>query len=319
LIGLGEDHLQRRRYDEAIAILTEAEAILSPKLRDLREAEALLERQFGAAAPFITDPADRETAAETSARLHRTWEAMTEQRRRFTDAVDRTLVLVPAGTFDMGDASGTGARSEGPVRAVAVPAFKIGRTEVTLGEYGRCVADGACASPPGFAPTEATANLPVTHVSWLDAQGYAEWLSAKTGEDYRLPSEAEWEYAARAAVETAYPWGDDIGIARAHCLDCASRGFDGPAPVGSYAANAFGLHDVVGNVWEWTADCWYRDYTSAPMDATAREGGDACGKRVLRGGSWDNAAWLARLSYRAFAPVATQHELYGFRIAKSVD
>ncbi|MDX2143482.1 MAG: SUMF1/EgtB/PvdO family nonheme iron enzyme [Rhodospirillaceae bacterium] len=322
-IGLSEDHIRGRRYDEAVALLVDAEATLSAKVRDLRQAEMLIEQQFGAAAPFIIDPQAGETTEETAARLRRTWESMTDERRRFADAIDRTLVLVPAGVFAMGDSSGTGPKSEGPIRDVQVAAFKIGRTEVTNAEFAACVADRACAIPPEVTPESLTASetqsLPVTHVSWIEAQAYVDWLRAKTGEDYRLPSEAEWEYAARAQARTAYPWGDDIGFTHAHCLDCGTRGIDGPAPVASYAANAFGLHDVVGNVWEWTADCWYRDYTSAPMDAAPREGGEGCSKRVLRGGSWDNAAWLARLSYRAFAPATTRHELYGFRIAKSVE
>jgi formylglycine-generating enzyme required for sulfatase activity len=319
MIGLGADHIHERRHDEAVAVLTEAEATLSSKLRDLRQAEELVEQQFGAALPFLSDPQAGDGGADTAARLRATWEAMTAERRRFADEIDRAMVMVPGGTFLMGDIGGIGAKSEGPVRGVAVPAFKMGRHEVTHGEYARCVAAGACAPPMGLRFDAAGERLPVTHVSWLDAQRYVDWLKAKTGEDYRLPSEAEWEYAARAHVQTAYPWGDTVALNRATCLDCGARMGEGPAPVGSFAANAFGLYDVVGNVWEWTADCWYRDYTSAPMDASARDGGEACGKRVLRGGSWDNAAWLARLSYRAFAPAATPHELYGFRIAKGVE
>ena len=318
LIGLGTEHMANGRHDETVAILTGAESVLSAKLHDLRQAELLIEQQYGSALPLV-DTAEATIPADgTIALLQQTWLDLTDQRRRFIEAVDAGLVLIPAGTFSMGDLAGSGARSESPVRSVAVSAFRIGRYEVTRGEYRACVEAGACL--PRGTTDAADMSLPIANLSWLDAQRYVDWLRMKTGDDYRLPSEAEWEYAARAGAFTPYPWGEHVGRGKANCLDCGST-WDGagPAPVGSFAANAFGLHDMIGNVWEWTADCWYRDYTSAPAVAALREGTGTCEKRVLRGGSWDNAAWLARLSYRAFAPAATQHELYGFRIAKSVE
>ncbi|MBL8644049.1 MAG: SUMF1/EgtB/PvdO family nonheme iron enzyme [Rhodospirillaceae bacterium] len=317
LMGLSEEHIQRGRYEEAIAVLANVETVLSAKLRDLRQAELLIEQQYGMALPPL---AVNTNDADLAADLKRKWLAMTEQRRHFAEDIESGLTLVPAGAFAMGDTVGNGAKSELPVRSVKVDAFKIGRYEVTRGEYNACVADGACA-PERKLPFQSVGDdLPVTGVSWLDAQKYVDWLRIKTGEDYRLPSEAEWEYAARAGAVGAYAWGEQVGRNAANCLDCGSA-WDGagPAPVGSFKANAFGLFDMTGNAWEWTADCWYRDYTSAPDTAVARDGGTACEKRVLRGGSWDNAAWLARNSYRAFAPANTKHELYGFRIAKSVE
>jgi len=316
LLGLGDEHVARGRFAEAVTVLTGAEAALTAKLRDLREAELLIERRFGGPLPSLGARPSL-PPAEAAARMKQDWLDAVEQRRRFAARLDAGLVLIPAGRFVMGDAAGEGSRSERPVREVAVAAFKLGRTEVTRAEYAACVAAGACAAP---AAGDAPADAPAAGLSWLDAQAYVDWLRVVTGEDYRLPSEAEWEYAARAGGAAAYPWGESVGRARANCLDCGSA-WDGvgPAPVGSFAANAFGLFDTTGNVWEWTADCWYRDYTSAPPTAAAREGTGACEKRVLRGGSWDNAAWLARVSYRAFAPAATRQDIYGLRIAKSVE
>ncbi len=317
LMGLSEEHIARGRYDEAITVLTNVETVLSGKLRDLRQAELLVEQQYGVTLPALASLSQADAAAE----LKQKWLTMTEQRRHFAEDIESGLVLISGGSFIMGDVVGNGARSEHPVHDVQVAAFKIGRYEVTRREYSVCVEEAACA-PERKVPFQANGgeDLPVTGVSWLDAQKYVDWLRVKTGEEYRLPSEAEWEYAARAETTTAYPWGDQAGRNMANCLDCGSA-WDGAgaAPVGSFKANGYGIYDMVGNAWEWTADCWYRDYTSAVDNAATRDGGSACEKRVLRGGSWDNAAWLARVSYRAFAPANTKHELYGFRIAKSVD
>ncbi|MBL8628528.1 MAG: SUMF1/EgtB/PvdO family nonheme iron enzyme, partial [Rhodospirillaceae bacterium] len=316
LMSLSEEHISNGRYDEAIAVLANVEAVLSSKLRDLRQAELLVEQQFGVTLPALAAPSDAVAAAE----IKEKWLTMTEQRRHFAEDVESGLVLVQGGAYTMGDSVGNGARSEHPVHPVQVAAFKIGRFEVTRGDYAACVHDNACAAERKVPFQTGDDDLPVTGVSWLDAQKYVDWLRLKTGEEYRLPSEAEWEYAARGGTTTAFPWGDQAGRNMANCLDCGSA-WDGlgPAPVGSFKANSYGIFDMVGNAWEWTADCWYRDYTSAADTAATRDGGDACEKRVLRGGSWDNAAWLGRVSYRAFAPANTRHELHGFRIAKSVD
>src|SRR6185437_1498003 len=164
---------------------------------------------------------------------------------------------------------------------VTVSAFKIGRAPVTRAEFALCAAAGECRDC--LAPGTDEPHLPMTGVSWHDAQDYTAWLRSRTGEYYRLPSEAEWEYAARAGATTDYPWGAAIGRNHANCVGCGSawEGI-GPAPVASFPANAFGLHDVVGNVWQWTADCWYSDFSSAPSDGAARDD-FACQSRVLRG------------------------------------
>ena len=160
---------------------------------------------------------------------------------------------------------------------------------------------------------------PVIDVSWEDARAYAEWLSAETGERYRLPSEAEWEYAARAGTTTAYSWGNDIGQNRANCDGCGSRWDDEQTvPAGSFAANAWGLHDMHGNVWEWVEDCWHDSYARAPADGSTWTRGGDCGRRVVRSGSWNNAPGYLRSADRLRDGVGNRYDDVGFRLARTL-
>jgi sulfatase modifying factor 1 len=170
-------------------------------------------------------------------------------------------------------------------------------------------------------------------VSWADAQAYVRWLSRKTGKGYRLLSESEWEYAARAGTTTRRPWGDvaEAGCAHANIADATARRIvpgitlgtacdDGHAytsPAGTYHANAFGLHDMLGNVWEWTADCWSESHVGAPADGSARMDGD-CSYRVLRGGSWSNNSDGIRSAHRNGEALGTRFGGYGFRVARTL-
>ena len=211
---------------------------------------------------------------------------------KFRDCADcPEMVTVPAGSFMMGaPEEEEGSRPhERPVHQVDFAnAFAIGIHEVTFAQWDACVAAGGCDgyTPVIFHEEEARANRPVDAMNWQDAQNYAAWLSAHTGETYRLPSEAEWEYAARAGTQTPYHFGATISP------DQANYTYDigtvvGTVPVGSFPANAWGLHDVHGNVAEWTQDCYDPSqwtYDGAPTDGSAREEGD-CAKRVTRGGS----------------------------------
>ena len=215
---------------------------------------------------------------------------------KFRDCADcPEMVTVAAGSFMMGaPEEEEGSRSnERPVHQVDFAnAFAVGIHEVTFAQWDACVAAGGCDgyTPVIFHEEEARANRPVDEMNWQDAQNYAAWLSAHTGETYRLPSEAEWEYAARAGTQTPFHFGATISP------DQAQATYDvgtvvGTVPVGSFPANAWGLHDVHGNVAEWTQDCYDSDpladldYTGAPADGSAWEEGD-CAKRVTRGGSW---------------------------------
>ena len=227
-----------------------------------------------------------------------------------------TMVLVPAGGFRMGCVSAAGcSRDERPIQEVAFAApFALAKYEVTFDQYDQFTAATGRAEaslPLGWSRT----NRPVVNVSWTDANAYAEWLSAETGRRYRLPSEAEWEYAARAGAATAYSWGDDIGAGRANCNGCGSRfDNDSTAPVGFFEANAWGLYDMHGNVWEWTADCRNDDLAGTPAGGGARTAGD-CMRRMLRGGSWSTRAEGLRSTRREWDEASLAVPEIGFRVA----
>ncbi len=207
------------------------------------------------------------------------------------------MVVVPSGSFLMGSPEDEEGRydNEGPQHRVTIAEpFAIGVYEVTFDEWDACVAAGGC---NGYRPDDdgwGRGRRPVINVSWDDAQAYVDWLSDRTGEEYRLPSEAEWEYAARAGTTTRYWPGDEITAEYANFGRNVGRTIE----VGSLGRpNAFGLHDVHGNVWEWVEDCWNDSYAGAPANGTAWTSGD-CGRRVLRGGSWDDYPRSLRSAYR---------------------
>ena len=183
------------------------------------------------------------------------------------------MVLIPGGTFRMGDLSGAGQDNERPAHSVEVPSFRIGKYEVTFAQWDACVAGGGCR---GYRPDDGgwgRGNRPVIHVSWNDAQLFIDWLNDNTtGGGYRLPTEAEWEYAARADGATIYSWGNDIVGNKANCDGCRNR-WDGDrtTPVGTFAASAWGLHDMAGNVFEWVEDCWHENYQGALLMAAPGE------------------------------------------------
>ena len=229
------------------------------------------------------------------------------------------MVYIPAGSFRMGDIQGGGDSDEKPVHRVSVKAFLMSATEVTFDQWDACVAAGGCSHKPddnGWG----RGNRPVMRVSWEDiTKQYIPWLNRTTGEQYRLPTEAEWEYAARAGSETKYSWGNSIGNNKANCDGCGSRWDDSQtAPVGSFAANAFGLYDMHGNVWEWTQDCLNGSYKDAPSDGTAWLSGN-CGRRVLRGGSWYYDPNFLRSAFRFSGTVGGRINDYGFRLARTLD
>ena len=229
------------------------------------------------------------------------------------------LVVVPAGRFRMGCVSGRYCQDdEQPVHEVQVGSFALGVYEVTFEEYERFARATGRDRPNdrGWG----RGGGPVIGVSWEDAQAYAAWLSDETGEAYRLPSESEWEYAARAGTTTRYSWGQDIGRNRANCNGCGSRwDSDETAPVGSFAANGWGLHDMHGNVWEWVEDCWHENYAGAPRDGSAWTSGGSCGRRVLRGGSWFSHPVNLRSAHRNWVGAGARNDGLGFRVSRTLD
>ena len=231
------------------------------------------------------------------------------------------MVVVPPGNFLMGDLHGVGYFSEKSIRAVRIDyVFAVGKFEVTFDEWTACVSDGGC---NGYRPDDlgwGRSDRPVVHVSWQDAKTYVKWLSRKTDKTYRLLSEAEWEYAARATSRTMFPWGNSIGSGYANCDGCGSLWDDDlTAPVGSFAPNAFGLHDMHGNVYEWVEDCWHSDYQGAPSDGSAWTSGGVCQVRILRGGSYDDTPVLVRSANRDGNITSDRYNLFsGFRVARTL-
>ena len=225
------------------------------------------------------------------------------------------MVVIPAGSFQMGCVSGVGCYDkEQPVHQVTIPqALAIGKYEVTFEEYDRFTMPTGRVDDNGWG----RGRRPVINVSWQDAKDYVRWLSQETGESYRLLSESEWEYAARAGTVTAYSWGNEIDSGRANCDGCGSQWDDSQtAPVGSFSANGFGLHDMHGNVWEWVEDCWNGSYNGAPSNGGAWQQGN-CSWRVLRGGSWLNLPWDLRSANRGWLTTGVGLDDVGFRVART--
>lgn len=242
------------------------------------------------------------------------------------------MIRLQGGTFTMGEQTSTGTLYERPLREVVVREYAIGRYEVSFDEWDQCFRAGGCLreiDDEGWG----RGKRPVINVSWIDAQQYVHWLSEKTGRNYRLPSEAEWEYAARAGTRTRYSWGDGAEWACSHAnvLDLTGAALhpnwtwrvacdDGHAttsPVGSFPPNPWGLYDLYGNVWEWVQDCWHNDYTDAPTDSTAWTSGGNCRKRVNRGGGWGNNPRSMRSASRDADNAESYSNAMGFRVARS--
>ena len=280
--------------------------------------------------------------------------AMPPQQRELPDCdICPDMIVIPSGTFQMGSPASEAGRSdyEGPIHAVTIAKpFALGKYAVTRGQFRRFAEEtaripGSCdhwngkewkPSPKWTWNTlwfEQDDAHPVVCVNWEDARAYADWLSRKTGKKYRLPSEAEWEYAARAGTATSRYWGDDPSQACAYAnaadLDAKQNqpswtdvhqchdGWMGTAPVGRYRPNAFGLYDMLGNAWQWTEDCWNDNYNGAPTDGRARTTGN-CSLRVLRGGSWSFEPRLVRSARRGWGSAEARGFMAGFRLVKTL-
>jgi formylglycine-generating enzyme required for sulfatase activity len=226
------------------------------------------------------------------------------------------MVRIPAGSLMMGQ--GAKDPSATPAHHVALKGFALGQYPVTVGEWNACHSDGACGPPPRMAP-EVKDDTPIHNVSWDDAQTFIAWLSHHAGHAYRLPTEAEWEYAARAGTTTRFWWGDQPGSALANCAGCGgTQDPRAPLPASTYRPNPFGLYGMLGGVAQWVQDCWVPNYRNAPGDGSARQT-PGCMERVLRGGSFraglDDIMPTARGSYDA--PV--RYLANGFRVARDTD
>lgn len=278
--------------------------------------------------------------------------AQERTEREFRECTQCPLMVgIPAGSFTMGSPARELGRfeAEGPQHIVSIRAFALGKYDVTNEEFLTFLREtgyqpapcdpilGLTWESPGHGLAYPPGHIspprwPAVCLSWHDAQAYIAWLNGKVRAraspsmrregPYRLPSEAEWEYAARANTTTARWWGEAIGKGNANCNGCGS-GWDGKeiADAGSFKANPFGLYDVLGNVWQWTEDCWNQSYLGAPRDGSAWIIGD-CSKRVLRGGSWTNVPAFVRSAARSRADAAGHDFDYssnaGFRVARNL-
>jgi formylglycine-generating enzyme required for sulfatase activity/class 3 adenylate cyclase len=216
------------------------------------------------------------------------------------------MIAIPNGSYAMGSNEDP---TEKPVHQVTIPAFSIGKYPVTVREWNACAAAHAC----GFS-ADGNDDAPVTNVSWKDAKQYVAWLARATGKPYRLLSESEWEYAARAATQTRYWWGDKPQPGMAACKDCGDTSPERPLKVGSFKPNPFGLYDMGGTVDQWVEDCWHKTYQGAPADGSAWGEGD-CTSHVLRSGSWKNDAKYLRPANRDSYDTDVRYPTHGFRIA----
>jgi len=249
--------------------------------------------------------------------------------RAFRDcAACPEMVVLPAGEFLMGSPEGESGRGrdEGPRRKVTIRPFAIGKFEVTFAQWDVCAAESGCKRRP-HDETWGRGRRPAINVSWHDATEFAAWLSRKTGEAYRLPTEAEWEYAARGITDVSQPHppfstGSTINYRQAN-YDANFVYADGKmglyrqktVEVGTFRRNAFGLHDMHGNVWEWVQDCYRDSYRGAPTDGSAVAGRD-CELRILRGGSWNYLPQLLRSAYRYATAPEVRLDMVGLRVAR---
>ena len=248
------------------------------------------------------------------------------------------MVVVPAGSFTMGSPESERGRfrNESPAHRVTIGRpFAAGVYQVTFDEWNACVSDEGCSSP---VPGSPGVRFPMQNVNWVDAKAYVGWLSRKTGKEYRLLSESEWEYVARAGTTGPFHTGSTITPEQANydgryrypppgprcvlgdeCFDDEKGLYrDATLPVGSFSPNAFGLYDVHGNVWEWVEDCWNESYRGAPADGSAWESGD-CGLRVFRGGTYFSRPEHVRSAVRGPEPPGNRGYDVGFRVARTLD
>lgn len=223
------------------------------------------------------------------------------------------MVDIAGGVFRIGSQPGElgAAAEEYGAHQVKLAGFRISAHEISVEQWSACVGEGAC--PERSEGKTLSGKLPMTNVSWDDTKVYMAWITRKIGVQFQLPSEAQWEYAARAGATTPFPWGDKVGTDHAHCGQCGSHlDFRSAAPVGSYKPN-WGLYDMAGNVHEWVEDCWYPKHDEAQVNGDARSGVE-CNKKVQKGGAYDSTESDVRPAARTFDNRAAHDARVGFRV-----
>jgi formylglycine-generating enzyme required for sulfatase activity len=266
-----------------------------------------------AAAPPIPAEVEQEVAEKPAAKVEK------QPLRSFSETLKDggtgpTIVEFRTDSFKMGANSASPNFAERPRHQVNLKRFAIGKHEVTFAQYDQ-FAQATGRSKPGSAGW-GRGNRPVINVRWQDAVAYTHWLSEQTGSHYRLPTEAEWEFAARSGSDKRFWWGNEVGEANANCFDCASEWSGSKtAPVGSFAASAFAVHDMAGNVMEWVQDCYRSGYAKARNDGRAVEFA-GCEERVVRGGGYDSPADLLRSASRSQRSPDVRLDNIGFRVVR---
>ena len=340
-------------YLEALELLDTAEAAAEREAAEARRLAARLDQEEREAeARRAAQQAVINAQAEATAEREEEMTQVAAELARLAPEMD--MVVIPAGSFRMGCITGLDCSDPTlPVHDVAISRpFAVSKHEVTFAQWDACVAAGGCLDHQGegrrqrrrgYRPDDegwGRGNRPVINVSWQDAKNYVRWFTESTGATYRLLSEAEWEYAARAGSSTVFSWGNEIDSSRANYwpTECDNDGWCSRAPehaargqtvpVGSFAPNAWGLYDMHGNVEEWVEDCWNDDYTGAPADGSAWLSGDCDGDSpwegpVIRDGSWEGwgvpDGWAVRIASRyPFSPDYRGLDSVGFRIARTL-
>lgn len=296
-------HLGQNHEAAALAI-TE----LRQPLELLREA-----RQREIAAQEALEEAKRQQEARQKAEAQA--QAKEREIAEVISSIDTNMVLISQGTYMMGhepDILFKPRENEMPRHQVTIPAFRLSKFEVTQVQWKAVMND----NPSSF--SSCGPNCPVENVSWLDVQTFIQRLNEKTGKHYRLPSEAEWEFAARAGSQSPYYSGDDIPTGKINCNGCRPATEPvAPTPVGTFFPNPFGLYDMNGNVWEWNQDCYTSNYENHPGDGKPQEHGD-CSVRTLRGGSWLHSKSYVRSAYRNREAIDVRLNVNGFRLAENL-
>jgi len=286
-----------------------SEVVTSPDAVPSSEAVPLA-LQASSTEQVPANPSAKVVAAAASAAINA---ASTPQAARSPEPVlEPEMVSLPGDTFAMGSNLDP---SEAPIHTVSIKPFAISKSVVTVREWSRCVVAKACA----YVATDEDDDAPVTNVSFDDAQQFIAWLTQETGTNFRLPTEAEWEYAARGGTRTKYWWGDDVRPGIINCKKCnGDQNARQTAKVEDFKPNPFGLYDMGGNVAQWVSDCWHKNYQGAVADGSAWVDPGSCILHVVRSGSWRNAPNDVRPASRDYYDGRIRYPMHGFRVARSL-
>ena len=322
LRGLGDWLAGQEGYERALCQWVEAVWSRSLGLQTSDEADAQADERAKGPPKASSKKPHKKPGKASSKELRKTARqgalAPVFRDRLSGDGKGPAMVVLPRGEFRMGNLFGNGHGDEWPVHTVTISRrIAMGQYPVTFEDYDRFVAatDAERPDDEGWG----RGRKPVIDVNWYDARAYAVWLSEQTGKRYRLPSESEWEYAARAGTETAYSWGNEIGVNRANCDGSGSEWSGQTSPVGSFAPNGFGLYDMHGNVWEWVEDGWHDNYEGAPSDGSASTSGGDSFLAVVRGGSWGSHPRNLRSAYRDRNVLSHRGFNNGFRLVQDLN